>query len=192
MKKTRCPDFAAILRQSAPTPRVRNQIANCFYEELRRTAVRRCDDAPSAEEALHNGLLTGLEKLASWRNEGSLEAWLRRIVHSACTRLTRGMKNDPRINRRLADLEGVLESNAREVDAQVMMRERLERLASELAHIPPDNAELLVLHEAGDMSLAELAEQFGLSVDGVKGRLKRTRALLRARLLGRAEELVDS
>ena len=192
MKKTRCPDFAAILRQSTPTPSVRNQIAECFYEELRRSAARRCNDASSAEEALHNGLLTGLEKLASWRNEGSLEAWLRRIVYTACTRLSRGKKKDPTINPPLPELEGALESNTREVDAQAIMRERLELLTSELAHIPSDNAQLLILHEAEDMSLAELADQFGLTIDGVKGRLKRTRALLRARLLKRAEEEIEA
>lgn len=192
MSRTRCPDFATILQQTNPTSKVRNQIAECFYAELKRSAVQRCNDMPSAEEALHNGLLTGLENLASWRNEGSLEAWLRRIVHTACTRLRRGMKNDPNINRPLPDGEGTLESNTVEIDAQAMMRQRLELLASELAHIPRENAELLILQEVEDVTLADLAKRFGLSVDGVKGRLKRTRALLRARLLIRAEELVDS
>lgn len=102
------------------------------------------------------------------------------------------MKNDPNINRPLHDQEGALESKTRDVDAQAMMRERLELLTSELAHIPSDNAQLLILHEAEDMSLAELAERFGLTVDGVKGRLKRTRALLRARLLKRAEEQIEA
>lgn len=188
--RKRCPDFAAILRDIPATDAIRNQIAECFYEELKRTARGRCGDMPSAEDALHSGLFNGLEKLASWRREGSLEAWLQRIVINACTRMREGTKNDPKINLSLTDSEGTLEASTMALDARTMIRQRLELLVSELAHIPADNADMLVLHEAQDLSLEELAVQFGLSVDGVKGRLKRTRLQLRARLLKKADELI--
>jgi len=186
MSRKRCPDFAVILRATGSTEAVRDQIAECFYSELMHVAMRRCGDMRSAEDALQSGLLSGLEHLAAWRREGSLEAWLSRIVINTCTRLRSGMKNNPIINLPLEDSEDALAVEAPAIDMHVIIRQRLELIVSELSCLPADNADMFVLHEAYDLSLDELAVRFGLTVDGIKGRLKRTRSQLRARLLVRA------
>ncbi|RLB64207.1 MAG: SigE family RNA polymerase sigma factor, partial [Deltaproteobacteria bacterium] len=66
--------------------------------------------------------------------------------------------------------------------------ERLELLEDVLAKIAEPNRSLLLLHEGRDRSVAELAQQFDLSPEAVKARLKRTRGIVRQRLLQIADQ----
>lgn len=188
--RKRCPDFANILRQSAPTTSVREQIAECFYTEMTRFARLRCRDTTLAQDAVQDAMINGLDALGSFRGEAPLQYWLRRLVLSACSRLRRSRKNDPRLHVTLdevGDDEGA-RTQPDTQEAQVFLSQRLEILREVLREIEEPNRSLLLLHEGQEESLAELAVQFDLSVEAVKARLKRTRARLRRRLLEKADE----
>ena len=189
METRRCPDFAAILRESPATGSIRDQVVACFYSEMVRYARRRCPDPGLAEDAAQAAAVTTLESLPSFRGDAPMLAWLRRLVVSACSRLTRGRKNDPAWNRPLEQAAEPAQEAGQEW--RVMLAERVEILSEVLAEVPEPNRSLLLLHEGEDVPLAELAERFGLSIDGVKARLKRTRKHVRVRLLARAEEAVS-
>jgi RNA polymerase sigma-70 factor (ECF subfamily) len=188
-KGKRCPDFAAILREAEPDAALHNQIAQCFRRELTRQATHRCRDTTLAEDAAHDALVTAFQALETFRGESSLDHWLRRLVTSSCSRLRRGRKNDPTYNlpfdetsspRRDADASGVQET-------EVLLRERFALLQDALADISDENRELFLLHEGQDVPLAELAARYETTVDAIKGRLKRTRANLRSKLIDLAE-----
>ncbi len=189
MARRRCPDFARILKTTSADQAIREQVARCFFQEMQRAAVRRCgEDGALAEDAAQDALLTGLEKLDTFRGDAPLVAWMRRLVGSACSRLRRGRKNNPRLHVSLADDSPAVGSAAPGQEASLMLQERMEILRETIAELPTLNRSLLLLHEGEDVSLRELAERFGLSVDSVKSRLRRTRTLLRQRLLAKAEE----
>lgn len=185
----RCPDFAAILRETEPDAALHEQIANCFRKELTRQAAYRCRDVTLAEDAAHDALVNALQSLNTFRGEASLDHWLRRLVTSSCSRLRRGRKNDPSYN--LPFDEHTAPPGEGEVlggqEAEVLVRERLSLLRVALEEISGDNRELFLLHEGQDVPLAELAARYGTTVDGVKSRLRRTRAALRERLIDLAE-----
>jgi RNA polymerase sigma-70 factor, ECF subfamily len=190
--KKRCPDFAEILRRTSADSQLRQQVASCFYEELRRMARMQCGDRTKAEDAAHDGLITTLESLDAFRGEAPIEAWLRRIVASACSRLNRGRKNDPTFN---LPLEEEIEKGAQQVEdalqeSAVLLKERIELLKEALAEVPEPNRSLFVLHEGRDHTIEELARRFELTEEGVKSRLKRTRAHLRQELLTLAEAIL--
>lgn len=185
----RCPDFAAILREAPPDGSVRELLAGCFHEELGRQARRRCRDEALAEDAAQEALLTALESLGAFRGDGSLEGWLRRLVVSACSRLRRGRKNDPAWNR---PLDEAGESSAAATadpgqESAVLLAERIQLLEEALAELGDESRAMLLLHEGQEVPLDELATRFGTTVDGVKSRLKRARARVRARLIELAE-----
>ena len=98
--------------------------------------------------------------------------------------MQRGRKNNPRYNKPLEDHAADVEPGQ---EVQLLIQERLDILGHVLEEIEETNRELFLLHEGQDVSLSELAEKFGFSIDGIKSRLKRTRARLRARLLAVTE-----
>ncbi len=70
----------------------------------------------------------------------------------------------------------------------VLLSERVGLLREALEGVSEPNRTMFFLHEAHDIPLGELAEQFDVTIEAVKSRLKRTRKSLREDLLRRAEE----
>ena len=189
MGTKRCPDFARILKGTSPDSQIRKQIATCFYDELHRMARFRCKNAALAEDAAHDGIITAMESLGSFRGDAPIEAWLRRLVSSACHRLQRGRKNDPAYNLPLDDApksaDGELHETGQEM--ALLVHERVLILKEALTDIAEPNRTMFLLHEGQDMSLEDLSKRFDLTVESVKSRLKRTRMKLRDNLIHRAE-----
>ncbi len=191
-RSARCPDFASLLRATRPDVSLAEQLVTCFGQELERQARQRCRNHVLAEDAAQDALVGVLENLGSFRGDAPIEAWLRRLVVSACSRLTRGRKNAPAYNRPLdelpGDVEAGLDGGDRLQERAVLLSERLTLLRDALADLPVRNRELLLAHEAEDEPIAALAKRFDTTQEGIKSRLKRARAQLRSRLL----ELADA
>ena len=188
--RKRCPDFAAILRATSPDEQIRQQVASCFYEEIRRLAKKRCRDDVMAEDTAQEALIAALEALGSFRGEAPLRAWLRRIVFTACSRMRRGKAKKLGAELSIEELPPDLVPATDDADQEMvtLLHERLELLERVLAETAEPNRSMLLLHEGQDRSVAELAQQFDLSHQAVKARLKRTRSIVRERLLRIAEQ----
>ena len=189
MGRKRCPDFAQILRGTSPDSQIKKQVANCFYEELHRMARSRCKNAALAEDAAHDSLINAMESLGTFRGDAPIEAWLRRLVSSACHRLQRGRKNDPAYNLPLDEAPKPADADTGETGQEMalLVHERVLILKEALTDIAEPNRTMFLLHEGQDMSLADLSKRFDLTVESVKARLKRTRMKLRTNLIHRAE-----
>jgi RNA polymerase sigma-70 factor (ECF subfamily) len=189
--KKRCPDFATILAEAPPSAAVRDQIAECFHAELRVMAKRVCRSDTLAEDAAQSAFETGMEALGSFRGEGPIGAWFRAIVRSTCTRLKRTRRDDPTYHVPLPDLPESFDVDPNPLqDMQMLVAERLEILRAVLEDVPEPNRSLLLVHEVDGASLTDLAERFDLSAESVKARIKRTRQLVRERVLAAANEEV--
>ncbi|MBW2455765.1 MAG: sigma-70 family RNA polymerase sigma factor [Deltaproteobacteria bacterium] len=186
----RCPDFARLLREASPDAALSAQLVTCFGRELERQARQRCRSTTLAEDAVQDALVGALENIGSFRGDAPIEAWLRRLVVSSCSRLTRGRKNAPAFNRPLDELSGEAEAGdgAGLQEQAVLLSERLALLRDAMADLSDQNRALLLAHEAEDEPIAELARRFDTTEESIKSRLKRSRAQLRRRLL----ELADA
>ncbi len=165
-------------------------MARCFHEEILRLAKKRCGDDALAEDASQEALIAALEALGSFRSEAPLRAWLRQIVFTACSRLRRGKAKKLGADLPFDELpdEQVPVTGRADQEVATLLHERLELLEDVLAKIAEPNRSLLLLHEGRDRSVAELAQQFDLSPEAVKARLKRTRGIVRQRLLQIADQ----
>jgi RNA polymerase sigma-70 factor (ECF subfamily) len=170
-----------MLKTAPPDELLREQIVRCFSAELTRFARFRCGDDSLGSDAFQESMVSMMQALPSYRGDAPILSWLRRLVVSACSRLRRGRRNDPAFNRPLDEAPEMAEEQRQEM--RLMLQERVSLLHLALSEVEEPNRSLLLLHEGEDVSIEALAERHGLSVEGVKSRLKRTRSRIRARLL---------
>ena len=179
-----CPDFRRLLRESDPDAAIIDQVARCYERQLLAFARAYCKNPTLAEDTVQETMVTMMHALHTYRGDGPLEAWLNRLVVTSCARQRRGMANSGALHDPIETFE--LEAPGAPQDAQLLLTEQLRFLANALAAIAEPNRSILLRHEAGDEPLHAIAQRLGLTVDGVKARLKRTRAELREQLLERS------
>ncbi len=177
----RCPDFREILRESHPDDRLIEQIVHCFHKQLEGFARYQCKNRENAEDALQDALLTMLASIGSYRSDGPLEAWLKKLLVSSCSRLRRGRKNNPNLHLTVEDTK--LADNTIDQESLAILSDQTQRLSALVDRLDEPNRSLLLRHEGADVSIKQLAHEFDLSTESVKSRLKRSRAKLREWLL---------
>ncbi len=182
---SRCPDFAEILRDTSPDRSMFEQIAECFSDRLEEFARYVCRDDATGKDAFQDAMIAAMTHLDSYRGDSPIEGWLRRIVVSACSRIRRGLKNDPAMNRPLEDVEGgrAMADSKADQELQFLLKERLELLSREIDNLDEPNRSLLRRHDVEEVPIADLAAEFEMTAEAVKSRLKRGRAQVRERLL---------
>ncbi len=180
-----CPDFRKLLLEADPDAALIEQVAACYQKQLLAYARRRCAHPELAEDTVQETMVRLMSALGSYRGEGPLEAWLKRLVVTSCSRLKRGKGNQPESNEELPEEMGGEPGD--DPEAHVLLGEQIRLLAGALTKLDEPNRTLLLRHEAHDVSVEELAREFSMSVDGVKSRLKRSRARLRDELLAAHE-----
>jgi len=180
-----CPDFAVIIRQSTPDSSLFEQIAECFADRLEEYARWVCRDDTKGQDAFQDAMIAAMANLKSYRGDSPIEAWLQRIVVSACGRIRRGQKNNPAANIPLDAViqDPALTDSGRSQELQLILTERLEMVRAQIEKLEEPNRSLLKLHDLEEIPIAELAHRFDLTAEAVKSRLKRARTRVREQLL---------
>ncbi len=180
-----CPDFAEIVRQSTPDSSLFEQVADCFSDRLEDFAKYVCRDDTKGKDAFQDAMIAAMTHLDTYRGDSPIDAWLRRIVVTSCSRLRRGKKNDPSINRPLETKEhtSAMADKTPDQELRLILRERLELVRREIEALDEPNRTLLTLHDIEEVPIADLTVQFDMTGEAVKSRLKRARAAVREKLL---------
>jgi RNA polymerase sigma-70 factor, ECF subfamily len=177
----RCPDFAEIIRSTSVDASLFAQIAECFSQRLETFAAYYCRDNTLGKDAFQEAMITALTRLDSYRGDSPIEPWLRRIVTRSCSRLRRGMKNDPSLNVSYEAIgaDHVVSDHTPNPEWSTIMAGSFLQLEKEIQQLNEPDRSLLIAHDMHEEPLAELAERFSLSIDAIKSRLKRSRRILR-------------
>lgn len=137
-------------------------------------------DPHEAEDAAQASFLKAFGALDRFQAQASFRTWITRIAINTCKDRLR-----QRQRQRTQSLDAWVEAGkplpaalvhlaAEESGPSALAPELLERLS------PGERGLLALLLEDDSLSYAELGQRLGLSLDGVKGRLKRAREKLRA------------
>ena len=137
-----------------------------------------------ADDAAQDIFIKAYKGLAGFKGEASFETWLMRIADNHCRDLLRTRKahRTESLDALLAEkgdaLEGLLSRSSGAGDTPAYSSQDLELLGRLFSALPPEDREVLALREVEMFSYEEIAQKLGLSLDAVKGRLKRARAAL--------------
>lgn len=153
------------------------------YTELQRGSIDRLyaiarlilRDSDRAQDATQEALIAAWRGLRGLRDPDRFEAWLRRLLVTACYREARSQKRRVRAEGQVRPIETETADPAR-VTAD---RDELDRAIESLA---PEQRALIVLHYHLGLPMHETAVALGLPVGTVKSRLHRTKRQMRATL----------
>lgn len=148
-----------------------------YREYLLRVGRCACRTGDEAEDAVQEALLAAIVKWDQYRGDGTVRAWLSRMVVNACRCQARGRKADPSWNLPLDEGRGV----AGDVDPEsaVAVEQLGAAIAAALDRLSGDDRLLLWMTAIDGASSAEVAEVLALRPDAVRARKARLRKRLR-------------
>jgi RNA polymerase sigma factor (sigma-70 family) len=140
-------------------------------------------DAHLAQDAAQEAFIAAYQNLDQLREPKAFPGWLRRIVFTRCTHLTRG--------KRLPDqsLDAVQLSSSQPTPlAALEAQEMQEQIRAAIRALSEPQRVATVLYYIDGYSQSEVAEFLGISVDAVKKRLQRARGRLQERMVEIVQE----
>jgi RNA polymerase sigma factor (sigma-70 family) len=141
--------------------------------DIRRYAQRNCL-VSDVDDAVQEVLLLMSRRLSSLKVLAAFSGWLFKVVQRECRRLGRRAFNyDPYDEERAEQWLGAHD------DASL----RLE-LVQALESLPRDYLQVVLLRDFEELSIAEIAQELGLTTAATKSRLHRARSLAREYLVG--------
>ena len=141
--------------------------------DLRRFARRTCSTSEDAEDAVQFALWQLYRKVGALRTAATFATWLFRIVERECARLFR-------MRSRTQTWDEAFDHMLR---TEPLPYELRSDLVAAIAQLPDPYRQVLVLRDIDELTAPETAERLSISIDAVKSRLHRARALIRERLL---------
>ncbi len=109
-----------------------------------------------------------LKSLRTYRNEGSLNAWVDRITVRLTLRKLRQRRNDLHHREAVAPELRAISSHAEQPDEHTMRRQTVRCLDA----LPSDQREAIVLHHVVGLSVPELAAELRIPFETARSRLR--------------------
>ena len=151
-----------------------------------RFGLKMCRDPEDAKDVLQETLLAVARTVKDFRGASSVSTWLYTIARSFCIKKRRRPRSAPVAELSLETDRPAAAASLPDAspapDRLVEDHETRSALDAALASLSAPHREVIVLRDVEGLSAGEVAEVTGLSVDAVKSRLHRARAVLRARL----------
>lgn len=126
-----------------------------------------------AEDSLQDGFITILNKIEQYKDKGSFEGWMKRIVINTTLQHHRENKYFEIIN------DNLLEDPVVEIDNEELSTDFLLKKIQEL---PPRYRQIFNLYALDGFSHKEIAEMLEISVGSSKSNLARARNILKEKI----------
>lgn len=170
-----------MIRASAPLveaacagdERALSQLLRTCQPDLKRFARRTCANSEDAEDAVQVALWQLHRKIGTLGTVAAFATWLFRIVERECYRIFRRSASKDRLSEPLAD----------ELAAPAIPSDLRLDLTKAIAALPEAYRVALILRDVEELTAPEVAQSLGLSVEAVKSRLHRARAMVRESLM---------
>jgi RNA polymerase sigma-70 factor (ECF subfamily) len=156
-----------------------------YEQKIRQCARRMSLDVAGAEDLAQETFVRVLDALPRFEGRSSFETWLTRIAKNTCIDHFRRGKTQQAHRFEPGEVERFWEEQRSPQAgplAQVMHGSLVCHLDQAFAQLPDDQRRIVQLALIEGLPHAEIAERLGLSVEAVKGRLKRARARMRREL----------
>lgn len=151
------------------------QLYNQYSAKMLAICRRYISGSAEAEDVLIRGFLTVFERIGQFRNEGSFEGWIRKIMVNEALGVLRKQKSLFLYSE--IEVAG-LEADEVRTDSSLLTGDLLNLVAS----LPDGYRTVFNLYSIEGYSHREIAEMLGISESTSKSQLSRARELLRSKI----------
>lgn len=154
------------------------KIVEWYQSKVRGYCTLVLGDRARGEDAAQDVFVKAFQRIASVRGDASFSAWLMTLARNHCIDELRKNRRNREVS--METLVGDEPGRASAIEfahgARTPDTESGELVAKILNHLAPNHREILLLKELYGYSYEDLCQILDLSLDGVKGQLKRARA----------------
>jgi len=149
-----------------------------FYGKMLVVCTRYTGDRDEAKDILHDGFIKVFNKLDSFKNEGSLEGWVRRIMVNSAIDYVRRKRE---ILYAVADdytLEKALHEAERD-DSELFLKAKAEIILNMIQKLSPAYRTVFNLYVIENYTHKEIAEKLDINIGTSKSNLAKAKMKLR-------------
>lgn len=168
-----------------------NELVAAHQDFLYGLAVWATGDTTLAEDALQDGLWRAYARAGLYRGEGSVRAWLARVVLNACRDAQRWHRR--RHAEPLPDVDDTIAADATgDPHRELLVRERARLLRTALDRLSRDQRIALVLYAVHGLEYEEIVLATSAPIGTVKSRIHRARLALRGLMVEHRDLFADA
>lgn len=161
---------ACIRKEAAAMEKFYNRFASKMYG----VCLRYMDNPDDAKDLLHDGFIKAFQSLGQFKNEGSLEGWLRRLFVNKALEILRSRK----VKWAAEDLDAAEQlPHSLQTDSSLTK----EEIFKEIQQLAPGYKTVLNLFIIEGYTHEEISKMLGISVSTSKSQLFRARQILMER-----------
>ncbi len=151
-----------------------------FKSSMFGVCLRYCKSKDEAEDVLMEAFMTVLSQIHTFRGEGSIEQWIRRImVNTAINNYRKNLKHYF-----LADIENIDETDINEDNQfEISDNHSVEDIMKAMQQMPDGYKVVLNLYVVEGYKHKEIAEILNISVGTSKSQLSKARKMIQEKLL---------
>jgi RNA polymerase sigma-70 factor (ECF subfamily) len=151
---------------------------------LRTVVLSRLGEPQAVDEVMQEVSLAAVAQKAPLLDAGKVAPWLYRLAVTQALLYRRKRGRQKKLAERFAQRVRPSEEESRSPDplGWLLAVEQRQLIRRAMDHLPPRDAEILLLKYTEDWSYHQLAEHLGVSHSAVEARLHRARARLREQL----------
>jgi len=159
------------------------ELVNEHKDAVYRQMIRTCGNREDAEDVLIDALLKAYRNLDQLRAQEAFRTWLGQIARRVCWQLRKREALMPLLQLSSLEDEGrELRAGGVGVDNALAAQQMKEMLLNAVASLPPDYATVYRMRDLEELSGEEVSQALGISLQAMKSRLHRARAMVRESL----------
>lgn len=175
-----------------------NELFTRCMPQLQRTAARMLSNRQDSEDALQDGLLSGVRHVGKFQGRAQFSTWMHTIVTNSARSILRRQKcrplmfslDEPHPENETLTLADMICDPRTGLEEHYRRRERVRLLANIVTKLPPIHRSIICLCDVEGVCMVEAAKRLGLTISATKTRhLRATRFLLKAAKTARERQV---
>jgi len=159
------------------------ELVNEHKDAVYRQMIRTCGNREDAEDVLIDALVKAYRNLDQLRAQEAFRTWLAQIARRVCWQLRKREALMPLLQLSELKEEGrELAGNTPPIDNALAVQQMKDLLMKAAASLPTEYAAVYRMRELEELSGEEVAQSLQISLEAMKSRLHRARAMVRESL----------